>query len=97
MRLLEFHGTKSITYLNPMHVTHVGYVRDGNGKAHVEIGVVNDGGNHYLTPSVDETEATRIQRTIADAMRQCDVDGRSEGRGEDVAECPYGGNDKGAR
>lgn len=46
MRLLEFHGTKSITYLNPMHVTHVGCVCDGNGKAHVEIGVVNDGGNH---------------------------------------------------
>lgn len=68
MRLLEFHGTKSITYLNPMHVTHVGYVYDGNGKAHVEIGVVNDGGNHYSTPSVDETEATRVQRAIADAI-----------------------------
>lgn len=83
MRLLEFHGTKSITYLNPMHVTHVGYVYDGNGKAHVEIGVVNDGGNHYLTPSVDETEATRIQLTIADAINNALEGGRSNGRGED--------------
>lgn len=75
MRLLKFERTGHATYLNPLHITHVSCVYDGNGKSHVEVGVVNDGGNHYMTQSMDEADAARVQREIADgfakAMNGC--------------------------